>query len=74
MRKKQQQHMEEAPLGASVLSPPIVRVRMLRRAFTAWGFMKPGRVVTVPAHVGTRWIEDGLAEQDKMLDRAPETK
>jgi hypothetical protein len=77
LRKQKQNHTEEAPAraGASLpLSPSVVRVRMLRRAHTAWGFMEPGRVVRVPATVGNHWIADGIAEQDKSLDGAPETK
>ena len=74
LHKQKQQHKEEAPLGASVLSPTVVRVRMLRKAFTAWGFVEPGRVVRVPASVANHWIEDGIAEQDKSLDGAPEQK
>jgi len=72
--KKKQQLKEEAPRGASVLSSPVVRVRLLRQAFTAWGFMEPGRVARVPVAVGKHWIENGIAELDKSLDGAPETK
>ena len=72
--KQKKQLKEEAPLGASVLSPSVMRVRMLRRAHTAWGFMEPGRVVNLPASVAAHWLEDGLCEQDKMLEGAPATK
>lgn len=75
LHKKKQQLKEEAPRGASLpLSSSVVRVRMLRRAFTAWGLMAPGRVVNVPASVAAHWIEDGLCEQDKSLDGPSETK
>jgi hypothetical protein len=73
-KQNKQNHTEEAPLGASLPLAPVVRVRMLRKAFTAWGFMEPGRVVRVPTAVGKHWIADGIAEQDKSLDGAPETK
>lgn len=72
--KKKQQHTEEAPLGASVPLPAVVRVRMLRKAFTAWGFMEPGRTVNVPRGVARHWMDEGLAEMDKSLDGPPETK
>ena len=73
--KKKQQLKEEAPRGASLPLPPsVVRVRALRKAFTAWGFLEPGRVLNVPAHVADYWIEHKLAEQDKAIDAAPEMK
>jgi len=72
--KKKQQLKEGAGLPAPVLSSPVVRVRLLRQAFTAWGFMEPGRVARVPVAVGKHWIENGIAELDKSLDGAPETK
>ena len=75
LHKKKQQLKEGAGLPAPVLSSPAaLRVRMLRQAFTAWGFMEPGRVVRVPVDVGKYWIAEGIAEQDKSLDGPPETK
>jgi hypothetical protein len=74
--KKNKQKLQEEGAGvpAPLPLPPVVRVRMLRKAFTAWGFMEPGRVVRVPAHVAKHWIAEGISEQDKALDGAPEMK
>jgi hypothetical protein len=72
--KKKQQHTEEAPRGASLPLPAVVRVRMLRKAFTAWGFLEPGRTANVPRSVAERWLEAGIAELDKSLDGPPEQK
>lgn len=74
LHKQKQKHTDGAGLPAPVPFAPVVRVRMLRKAFTAWGFMEPGRVVRVPRSVGQHWIEYGIAEMDKSLDGAPETK
>jgi hypothetical protein len=54
--------------------PAVVRVRMLRKAFTAWGFMEAGRTANVPGSVAARWIAAGIAEMDKALDGPSETK
>jgi hypothetical protein len=47
---------------------------MLRKVFTAWGFMEAGRTANVPGSVAARWIAAGIAEQDKALDGPSETK
>jgi len=73
--KKKQQHTDGGAIAAPpVPLPAVVRVRMLRKAFTAWGFMEPGRTANVPRGVAQHWMDEGLAEMDKSLDGPPETK
>ncbi len=54
--------------------PDMMRVRMLKPAATVWGFMAAGRAYAVPRKAALGWIAVGLAEEDKSLDGAQETK
>lgn len=51
-----------------------MRVRLLRPAVTKYGVLLAGQSAEVPTATATSWIAAGLAEQDKALDGAPETK
>ena len=51
-----------------------MRVRILKPIATAYGGFVVGTVANVPAKVGKRWCEAGLAMQDKSLDGSKETK
>jgi len=51
-----------------------MRVRILKFIVTARGGFNPGEVADVPKKLGEAWCADGLAEEDKSLDGAKETK
>jgi hypothetical protein len=59
-------------------SEPIVekmRVRILRNILgSRHGTFLAGQSVELPFELARSWIGAGLAEQDKILDSAPETK
>jgi hypothetical protein len=54
------------------------RVRMLRSLATGHNLYEQGRTYRVPedlpAHMAQSWLDVGAAEEDKMIDGAPETK
>ena len=56
----------------------IQRIRMLRSLATARDLFEQGRVYRVPEdlpdYMASSWIGSGAAEEDKSIDRAPETK
>lgn len=66
------------PILSSPPAPAVteseLRIRMLRSAATRFGVLQVGMTYKVPADIARHWIEKGLAEQDKALDGAPETK
>jgi hypothetical protein len=51
-----------------------IRIRMLKQASTSLGYLRPGAAFNAPAALAQGWIKAGLAEEDKILDSAPETK
>lgn len=52
-----------------------MRVRILRNVIhSRSGTFKAGQVAHLPTDKARYWIEAGLAEEDKSLDSAPETK
>jgi hypothetical protein len=55
---------------------PLVRVRVLRRLTNSrkFGTLEAGKTVSLPADKAKELVSMGLAESDKMLDSAPETK
>ncbi len=62
-----------APVPAPV--PETMRIRILRRiTSTKHGTFQIGVVAELPVALAKDWIGMGLAEQDKMLTGAPETK
>ncbi|HUT61390.1 MAG TPA: hypothetical protein VNA25_26385 [Phycisphaerae bacterium] len=67
-----------APLAdipaVTVEEPKTVRVRMLKPASTAFGYLRPGQTVNLPVAMAASWLKGGLAEEDKQIDSAPETK
>lgn len=52
----------------------MLRIRMLQSFTCRLGTYRQGQVVEVPVDTARSWIGFGLAEQDKMLSGAPETK
>ena len=52
----------------------VLRVRMLRHISSRLGTFRAGQSVELPRDVARSWIGYGFAEQDKMIDAAPETK
>lgn len=65
------------PAKAPELPPPAptMRVRILRRIqSTKYGLFEVGKSYDLPADQARSWVGMGLAERDKMLDGAPETK
>lgn len=55
-------------------APESIRIRMLKSAATPLGALQAGRSYNVPERYARPWLDAGLAEQDKSLDGAPETK
>lgn len=51
-----------------------MRVRILTHVMSARGTFGPGEIVDVPKKIAQKWIEAGLAMEDKSLDRVSETK
>ena len=51
-----------------------MRVRMLQAVRSKIGTFKPGQAIELDPATARSWIGFGLAEQDKMIDSAPETK
>jgi hypothetical protein len=72
--KKKQKLTEGGAQAPPVPIPTTMRVRMLRQAGTMFGYLPPGRVLEIPADTARKWVAAGIAEFDKMLDGAPETK
>ena len=56
----------------------VQRVRTLMRIARQWGAIPIGRVLRVPEDIdeatAQSWLRSGLAEEDTMLDGAPEVK
>lgn len=52
----------------------MTRVRILRPFASKYGALRLGTSRTIPAALAASWIAAGLAEEDKALDGAPETK
>jgi hypothetical protein len=69
---------EDTPPATPMQGPepvPTVRVRMLRTVNSRfYGRCVAGHPVEVPVEIAREWIVMGLAEQDKMIDQAPEVK
>ncbi len=59
---------------AEATPPETIRVRMLQAVRSKRGNFAPGQVIDLPAVIARSWIGFGLAEEDKMLTGAPETK
>lgn len=75
-QRRKNGQLPEAP-RPSTEAPPVVatmRIRMLQSLISRHGKYKTGQVVELPILTARSWIGFGLAEQDKMLDGAPETK
>jgi len=72
--KQKRKHTEGGAQAPPVPLPTTMRVRMLRQAGTMFGYLPPGAVIEIPAATARKWVEAGIAEFDKMLDGAPETK
>jgi len=67
------------PPPAPVLAPPAepekLRVRILKRITSRkHGMFNIGQVAHLPIAQAKEWVQLGLAEFDKMLEGAPETK
>lgn len=56
------------------MSESKMRVRMLTAAASIFGPLYAGQSYDIPAATARAWITAGLAEQDKMICSAPETK
>lgn len=65
---------EPGPMKAAVAPEPTLRVRMLKTVTPGGGTFEAGKAYHVPVVMARSWIGFGLAEEDKSLDRAPETK
>ena len=54
------------------------RIRMLRSLATAHSLFEQGRVYRVPEdlpeYLAASWLQTGAAEEEKSIDRIPETK
>lgn len=82
MTKQKQKHETMGGASAPPVDTPVVvveqsatiRLRMLRQASTTLGYFRPGMTVNVPRAMAVSWLASGLAEEDKSLDSAPETK
>ena len=72
--KQKQKHTEGAGVPAPLPIPMTMRVRMLKSIATAYGALRTGSVVVIARDTARSWIENGLAEEDKCLDGAAETK
>jgi hypothetical protein len=57
-----------------IVPPPTMRIRMLKAVRSRVGTFAVGQAAELPVELARWWIEAGLAEEDKMLDSAPETK
>jgi hypothetical protein len=75
-RKRDGTLVERAYVPAPVPVPvEKLRVRILQRiASTKHGSFAIGQVAHLPIAQAREWVQLGLAEFDKMLDSAPETK
>ncbi len=40
-----------------------MRLRILKSLLSIYGAMVPGMRITVPAHIGRNWVENGIAEE-----------
>jgi len=56
----------------------IQRIRMLKGVARKYNYISEGTVLRVPEHIdeatALSWLSAGLAAEDKMIDRIPETK
>jgi len=56
----------------------IKRIRMLKSLATAHSWFEQGRVYRIPEdlpeYMALSWISTGVAEEEKSIDRVPETK
>lgn len=58
-----------------ITPPPTMRIRMLQDVLhSRSGTFRRGQAAHLPVDLARWWIEAGLAEEDKMLDSAPENK
>lgn len=78
-RKPLRRDGTEAVVKSSTETPPppapTTRVRMLRDIFNSKrGTFLQGKTYHLPSDVARHWVTSGLAEEDKSLDGAPETK
>lgn len=55
-----------------------IRIRMLKSLATGRNYYEEGRVyeapMDLPDYLAISWIRSGVAEEEKSIDRAPETK
>jgi len=56
----------------------IQRIRMLKSVARRYSYIEAGTVLRVPENIdeatAQSWVAAGLAAEDKMIDRIPETK
>jgi hypothetical protein len=77
--KRQRRRNSELPgpikPPAPTLPPITMRIRILKHiGGSKHGTFKAGQVANLPVETARSWIGFGLAEEDKMIDSAPETK
>ena len=78
--KTTQRARDGSPVERAVIAPPTLpmttmRIRILRSIHgSRSGTFLEGQVYDMPIGLARSWIQSGLAEEDKMLDAAPETK
>ena len=75
LQRRRNGQLPETPKPSAGPAPiETMRIRMLQSVHSRQGAYKAGQVIELPVLTARSWIGFGLAEEDKMLDGAPETK
>lgn len=75
MKKEKTKPTKAEESVAPPVEPTTMRIRILRTIRgSRHGSFAAGQTAELPTALARAWITEGLAEQDKMLEGAPESK